>query len=140
MPLIPVRENGLWGYITETGDMAIEPKFHRAGVFGNGRAAVAMEDKLGFIDESGSVVIGCQYQTGFGGWTSTPFQDGLQAVCREETWGFIGVDGKEVIPLTFHRVYRLTDGMISVEVAGDSGKKWGVIDTSGKTVIPFDLR
>lgn len=139
MSLIPVRKNGLWGYITPTGEMAIEPRFERAGVFGKGRAAVAVDDKLGFIDESGSVVIECQYQTAFGGWVRKPFKDDIHAVCLAEKWGFIGLDGKEVIPFTFQQVSPLSDGLIVVEEIAETNSKWGAIDAAGREVIPIEF-
>lgn len=48
--LSAVKENGLWGYIDETGNMVVKPQFQYAHDFSDGFAAVQINGKWGFID------------------------------------------------------------------------------------------
>ena len=54
-------ERGKFGYIDETGRIAIKPQFDQAYPFTEGLAAVSIGSKLGFIDTAGKVVIPLQY-------------------------------------------------------------------------------
>lgn len=55
--LVPVEQNGAWGYITGRGTLAIPPRFERAYRFVNNRALVRRDGRYGFIDTSGAAVI-----------------------------------------------------------------------------------
>ncbi len=67
-------EHGKFGYIDETGRVAIKPQFEDANPFTEGLAAVSIGKKSGFIDTSGKVIIPLQYHATF------PFSDGVAAV------------------------------------------------------------
>ena len=74
-------ERGKFGYMDETGRIAIKPQFDRAYPFTEGLAAVAIGDKAGFIDAFGKVVVPLQYYTAY------PFSDGVAAVSTVEGTG-----------------------------------------------------
>src|SRR4051812_4874728 len=58
VPLVPTRNReGRWGYASPTGTLMIEPQFRMAERFSEGRAAVEIDDGVGFIDESGRFVV-----------------------------------------------------------------------------------
>lgn len=54
-------KNGLWGYISGDGKIAIEPQFVEAKSFSGGLGAVKKGDKWGFINHTGRMVIDCQF-------------------------------------------------------------------------------
>jgi len=64
-------KNG-WYYISRTGDFVIRPKIFDNGpdYFSNGLARYIEDDKYGFFDTSGRVVIEAQFEFAF------PFEDG----------------------------------------------------------------
>ena len=76
--LLPVRKNGLWGYIDLTGNLVITPRFIFANDFTDGLAAVlppGPNAKYGFVDRSGGFAILPRYdQVGLG------FSEGLADV------------------------------------------------------------
>lgn len=100
--LFPARDNGLWGYIDQTGKMVIEPEYIAAEPFGNGLAPVCVEEnhvrKWGYVDEKGNRVIEPQYEH------AKPFSEGLAAVCQDDLWGFIDFSGNWVIKPQYKEV------------------------------------
>ena len=94
--------------------------------FSEGLAPVKLNDKYGFIDETGREVIPCKYDTICG------FNDGLAQVCLNGKWGLVDKNGRKVIPLKYDNVCLFYEGFARVNLSG----KWGFIDTTGKEVIP----
>ena len=140
-----------WGYITPSGDYAIRPRFLEAGEFREGLAAVKLkvrpeakaggsedssnpqaeeqqqtddnagEEKWGFIDRSGKLVIEAQYEE------VRAFSEGL-AAARKDKWGFIDKSGKFVIEPQFDDVSSFSEGLAP---ASRSSLAWGFIDRTG---------
>jgi len=52
-------------------------------------------------------------------------------VDKENNWGYIDIEGKEVIKPTFDSVKAFHENMAAVKI----GKKWGYIDTAGNIII-----
>jgi hypothetical protein len=90
--LAAVRENGLFGFINEAGEMVIPLQFRSAfsSVFVDGLAAVAPQSAWGYIDRTGKLVIPPQFEK------ASDFREGLAAVQLEGKWGFIDRAGKLV--------------------------------------------
>lgn len=74
-------ERGKFGYMDETGRVAIKPQFDKAYPFTEGLAAVSIGDKAGFIDPSGKEVVPLQY------YATYPFSDGVAGVLLVEGSG-----------------------------------------------------
>ena len=59
--LYPFEENGLWGYMDESGDVIIQPQFRMARSFSEGLAFVTIGEhtieQRGYIDVTGEIVI-----------------------------------------------------------------------------------
>jgi hypothetical protein len=107
---------------------------------------VCFGGRWGFIDEQGNEAIPVKYD-----WVE-PFRDGLAAVGLDGKSGYIDMSGQEVIPLLYDGTKRFSDGMICVFSGCDSvktgyfkdehfetsyfGGKCGLIDTTGREVIP----
>jgi hypothetical protein len=108
--LAAVRENGLFGFINEAGEMAIPPRFRSAfsSVFVDGLAAVAPEAAWGYIDRSGKFVIPPQFER------ASDFREGLAAVQLEGSWGFIDRTGKLVAPPQYKAATAFRDGVAPV--------------------------
>lgn len=119
----------LWGFVDTNGNVVVQPQYVEVGDFSDG---LAMVSKRGpDIVENNELMGPITRQT--------------------YKYGFIDKAGKEVIPLIYDSVsytdvhsgdsflgfmtrrYGFSEGLVSVEKDG----KWGVIDTSGNTVIPF---
>jgi serine/threonine protein kinase len=90
-------------------------------------AAVKLNGKWGYIDNTGKEVIPCKYDDA--GW---PSQEGLIEVALNGKKGFIDNTGKEIISCKYDDSRRFSEGLASVKLNG----KWGYIDKTGKEVVP----
>ncbi len=131
--LIPFSHGGLWGYLAaETGAIAIQPRYEWARCFSEERAAVKLDQKLGFIDPGGALAIPNRYDGKFI-FQGHDFKDGLVPVSRGGRQGFCDPGGAEVIPCRYEQVHRFAEELAVV----CESKKWGAIDRSGATRVPL---
>ncbi len=110
----------------------------------NGKLRNHPQEKWGFIDTSGAVVITPQFDG------VAEFSEGLAAVafdtdqtnrsCMDcdlnQRWGFVDKLGKTVIQAKYHAASSFSEGLAAV--MNDEGK-WGYINTEGELVIPFSF-
>jgi hypothetical protein len=108
----------------------------------NGMLRIHPQEKWGFIDTSGAVVINAQFDA------VGEFSEGLAAVAfdtdktrhdcfdcsLDQHWGFIDTTGKTVVRPQYSAVSSFSEGLAAVR--NEQGK-WGYIDTKGTLVIPF---
>ncbi|MEM6261759.1 MAG: WG repeat-containing protein [Bacteroidota bacterium] len=57
-----IIEDGLWGYLDASGNIAIEPQFYSAGEFSQGLAAVRKKGTYGCLNKNGAFVIPPQFE------------------------------------------------------------------------------
>ena len=134
------------GYIDKDGQLIIPFEFDAivAGEggeslefndFSEGLAAVSKNDKYGFIDTKGKVVIEPKYE-----WASS-FSDGLAIVSTEGLYGAIDKQGKTVIPLEYESLGDFQDGSAAAARPAkdpeDYESKYGLINKKNEVVIPF---
>ncbi|MDO8586340.1 MAG: WG repeat-containing protein [Armatimonadota bacterium] len=112
--LIAVMKDGKWGFIDKTEAVVIAPQFTRADRFSGGLAPAQSGDKWGFIDKTGKWVVQPKYDD------AQPFSEGLAAV---------GTSTREMLRDDEGRVMKMATFVT-----------WGYIDTTGKEVIPLELR
>jgi hypothetical protein len=100
--------------------------YENVGDFNEGYAAVQLNNKWGFIDKSGKVVITCKYDN------KSYFHEGFALVEQNEKYGYIDITGKNITPFIYEfQSDAFCNGMCRVKRDG----KWGFIDKSGKEVI-----
>jgi hypothetical protein len=163
--LAAVQRDGKWGFINKKDEVVIPFEYDVVDNFSGGLAAVRKGDwgtgKWGFINTKGEVVIQFDYVYADG------FDGGLAAV-RKGDWetgkvGFINKSGETMIPFEFDETKKIgenidlsravavwefydEDGRIIIiqehndEIlsAVKKGDKWGLIDKSGKFIIPVE--
>ncbi|MDP4284494.1 MAG: WG repeat-containing protein [Bacteroidota bacterium] len=113
---------------------ALTPLYDRAYGEGfdstNDLAAVSLNDKYGFVDLKGKVVIPLIYQK------VTDFEKGLANAIINHKAGLINTSGKVVIPIKYDDQF-----LIEFDSKGYApaalNNKWGYLDVTGKTIIPF---
>ena len=93
--LHPAKKDEKWGYINQQGKIAISFDFDFCERFVEGLAAITQNGKIGFIDESGIIVIPCQYDELY---NSIGFSEGLVGVRQGKQWGYIDKYGQVAIP------------------------------------------
>jgi hypothetical protein len=136
-----VKSDGLYEYIDKTGRIAITQRFHDAGSFSQGLAAVSTSPgRWGYIGKGGTIAIAAQFSS------AKPFSEGLAAVTlpaetHQEGHGFINKEGRMVIPPEFEQASSFSEGLAAVAVkdknlATGETTRWGFVDTKGEWVLP----
>lgn len=132
-------EEGWFYYIDERGKvLPTSSRFRVAEPFSEGLALVqgeSYDDKIGFIDRSGQMVIAPQFDS-FTGAILGRFEDGLCHVQINGKVGFIDRTGRFVIEPRFdsdatYHTSNFYEGLAMVKF----GRKQGFIDRSGEFVI-----
>ena len=164
--LVYGAKNDKYGYYDKSGMLKIEERFDEAFSFSNGLAKVQLEDKQGYIDPYGTFMVppgysnisffsdtllvfeedgyfGLMLKSGTQVLTADqeevgPLKDGRALIVRQDQIGYIDAKAAVVIPLKFE-IYPnyLTKGTFKGNYAIAVSKgKYGVIDKSGKFIIP----
>ena len=105
---------------TKTGSKESVP-----GLFENNLLPVQLDDKWGYIDKSGELVIPYQWEK------AGTFRNGIAYVYDDGQYGYIDRNGTFKVPMG------LKDSDLTPIKAPDSGL-WGYADRDGKVVIPFE--
>lgn len=125
-----VSKDHLWGVLDRAGKELFAPKFKRILSYQNDHAAVMVDDKYGFADAKGNIVIKPEYDF------VTAF-DKIIAVKKGKVWSFIDSTGKPIKAPAVDGVVHsgrgvwLSDGLGPV-VKGD---KVGFLDASGQFAL-----
>jgi S-layer homology domain/WG containing repeat len=116
-----------------------DPNHDQQSGFSEGLRRVYKDDKYGFEERSGAIVIPIKFNY------VNDFREGLALVGMLDketfitTWSFIDKTGNLVIPaVPAASVQSFSDGLARIEVTGSgsfSGRKYGFIDRSGQIVI-----
>ena len=126
-----------YGYIDTKGKVVFtlsKSDYSWGGSFSEGLAAVYNEeDKLGFIDSRGVLIIPMVYEKEMGEMEASVFHDGLAPVMKDGKWGYIDKTGSEVIPFIFGEASDFSEGLAAVYKDG----KFGYIDKTGNEKIAF---
>ncbi|MBD1433917.1 WG repeat-containing protein [Sphingobacterium sp. DN00404] len=108
-------------------DVDWRKRYHAIEDFHEGRAVVFYNQKYGYVDLDGNVVIPLKY------WTADPFKDGLARVGINHKYGFLDKNGRTVIPLKYDMVQEFREGLTLVKL----NEKVGFLDEIGKEVVPL---
>ncbi len=128
-----VPENGKPQFIDLNGKIKfVVDLAENVDSFREGFAAVKIDEKWGFIDIHGNIIIKPKYDDIYS------FSEKLCAVgiIDQETntkkWGFINQEGELIINFQFSNISNFKDGLAAVSTDGET---WGYIDKYGKYEI-----
>lgn len=108
-------------------EFLVTPQFDQLTPFYEGFAMVANEQKWGYIDQRGLVIIDPQFVS------VEPFDQGRAAVRIKDQYGWINRQGKWIITPQFDAMIpEVSEGLFPIEING----KWGYADLTGKRIIP----
>ena len=125
------NRSGKFGLRNPEGKMVTEHIYDHLAEFSNGLALVALNDKCGFIDKTGTVIIPLTYD--YDWFCNGRFSDGLTAVSLNSKWGFIDAHNQTIIPFIYDLVGEFNGGIANVQL----GKKWGYVNVKNETEIDF---
>jgi len=89
------------------------------------------EDKVGYIDQTGKIVIAPEQKGGYGNFGGE-FHDGLLEIDLGRAV-YVDTTGKKVIDRGFYRGWDFSEGLAVAMRKGED--KWGFIDKTGQFVI-----
>ena len=98
-------------------------------IFSNGLAMISSDDKCGYINFNGDVIIQPKFETG------SDFSEGLAAVQIENKYGFIDTLGNIIIDPQFDYVKDFSEGLAPVSI----NYEWGYINKEGEFVIDIQF-
>jgi bifunctional DNA-binding transcriptional regulator/antitoxin component of YhaV-PrlF toxin-antitoxin module len=132
-----VRENQRIEYIDKNGKTVFitEDAIEMASPFKEGMAKIEINNKVGYINKKGKIVIPATYQSG------DFFSEGLALVSNEKNefesgnQFYINKEDKVVINKKFETAAQFREGLALIKMDG----KFGFINKEGKIVIPATL-
>jgi WG containing repeat len=136
------KQEDLNGVMNENGEV-LNTFIHDPAYFGfyNDLSRVRVEDKWGFINRHGEVMIETQFENAF------PFSEGLAAVKKYGKFGFINTNGDVVIDYQYDFVDSFKDGVAYVVSIKDGIVEEGFINQQNEKLtlihdssagIPFE--
>lgn len=93
--------------------------------------AVCKDNKWGFIDRSGNIVVDLEYK--YTGLAAYSVEDGMIKVEKDGKYGYVNGINNTIIECVYETASYFSDGLARVQ----KNDKWGYIDKSGKLVIPY---
>lgn len=126
-----VQKNGKWSLIDNTGKEVSSDKYEDIIIQTNGThlkngVMIAKKDGTYKIYRDGKA-------TGSYSDADIITDDNMIAVCKDGKWGFVNLDGEEVIAPKYNNAKSFSNGLAAVS----DGEKWGFIDPSGSIVIDY---
>lgn len=153
-------KNGQWGFLDETAQLRISNRYEAVGHFSEALCPVKLIGKWGVIDRAENLVVQPKYDG------ITPFYNALSIVKEKDLYGLMDRTGRMVLNLQYDKIERHSD-WISIEKDGKvgisdirgrlirspqfddvqplgeghflvkKGNRCGVIDSSGKDLVPL---
>ncbi len=121
--LIMAQIDGQWGFVDETGNLAIANRYQAAATFSEGLAAIKLIGKWGIIDKREEIIIQPTYDS------IGQFYGGLTRVERDQQFGLINKAGQLVLNLEYDDLQRFEDHILL-----QSGNLWGLADAKGNLI------
>jgi len=125
--LLDANSNIVAGYISETGcRVAVAAAYQDAYPFYEGVAAVLQNGKWGYVDSTGSLVIGARFDS------PAYFDNGRARVQVADKFGIVDKTGKEIISIVFSEIGGFDPNDIALVRLN---QKYGLIKSNGTYVI-----
>ena len=126
-----VQKNGKWFLIDTEGKAVSADKYEDIVLQENG---THLKDGIMIAKKDGSYKIYRDWEpTGSYSDADIITDDNMIAVCKDGKWGFVDIDGKEIIAPQYKAAKSFSNGLAAVS----DGEKWGFIDSAGNLVINY---
>ncbi len=112
----------------EVSEQPAITSFDKKEEFHEERAVVKKNNRYGYIDEKGKIVIPLIYDD------AIEFEEGLGGVMLGNKYGFVDRLGKVIIPIVYDKTgFWFHEGFVSMQLNG----KWGFVNKENKIIAPF---
>ncbi|MGL4596075.1 MAG: WG repeat-containing protein, partial [Bacteroidia bacterium] len=127
----PAKEKGLYGYIDESGDFIVAPKFSEAWSYINGSALVCEKNQWSLIDKNGKYILTNAFDS------VVPFSETCFIGSKNGLYGFYAHGtGKELLAPAYEQVFGFTEKLCVVQ----QGFNLGIVNQKGELVCPLVLQ
>jgi hypothetical protein len=137
--MIGVKTDKKWGFVNDKGELVIQPQFDGVHGFKDGIAAFDKKTEgslfggmRGYVNKAGKIIVDPVYESPF--MAESDFSDGLCLVKKNEKYGYIDINGKEVIALQYSWGTSFEDGVASVQRVEGSDTISCIIDKKGRII------
>ncbi|MFN5634349.1 MAG: WG repeat-containing protein [Flavobacteriia bacterium] len=128
--LLIFEENEFYGLMRKNCSVVIPAMYESIGELSFNRAVVVLNDKVGYIDATGKLVIELKYQYYPNCSKRGTFKSNTAIVMKDNKFGVINESGKTILG------FNQTDiGEIKTLIAFKKGDVWGYKDLTGKVLI-----
>jgi hypothetical protein len=122
-----------YGFIDRNGREVVPIKYESADfVMKNQLIRVMLNNKYGLIDREGKKIIPIKYDL-----VDYDIKSNLVLVQLNDKYGFVDLAGKEVVSPRYANADSFKNGFAIVADEFSTGTRLGVIDSTGKTIIPL---
>ncbi len=125
-----VKPNG--NGILDKNGVVVEPIYDKIVHFSNGLAAVSKNGKWGYIDTKGNIVLPFEYDK------ASSFSANYARVTKDNRTYIIDKNGNEICDKIETLMYD-TDKPLEGYVAGIKDEKYGLLDESGRFILPCEF-
>ncbi|HLF45363.1 MAG TPA: WG repeat-containing protein, partial [Chitinophagaceae bacterium] len=135
--LFGFESNDKFGYLDKTGKVIIQPEYsysHNLSFipeFVNGFTVIKKDGKKGLVDKTGKVVIPFEYETIVVKANSKNVVVVSKKTDNKTLFGLVSTQNKIIIPVNYDNV--IADSNL---VTVSKNSKWGLLDITGKELLP----
>lgn len=134
--LAAVKVGSKWGFIDTSFNMSIQPiaTEKQDFYFSNGMVPVKINNKVGYMDNKGKIVIAPKYEVGdhFG-------ENGYAPVHFNGKYGVINKKGETVMPFEYISAMPFENGYGAVAKLIDGDVLFAIVDYKGKILTDFEF-
>ena len=132
--LAVVQDKEGFGLINRKGEYVVKPNYNSISEFKENRAIFVLDDYMGVLDEKGNIITNKKYNF------ISDYNEGraLIGISSEEgnyKYGYIDLQGKEVIPPIYSEAISFNEGVALVKV---KDKEYNLIDINGKVINTYN--
>ena len=124
----------LYGYLNESGEVAIKEQYRYAYDFSNGKALVNLKnDDFQIINKKGEPL------ESYSNMKVSNYSEGKLAYLdrQKDKYGYIDEKGNKIIPAIYSEARGFKDNRAVVNTSEDIKNAYGVIDEKGQVIIPY---
>ncbi len=122
-----IRKNGLWGLMSTSGNLLINPQFDEKTDFSNQLARVRKEQKWGLLNNEGVIVVPPTYDS------VAILQNSYSRLQRNAKVGLADPKGNLTLPLIYNEIIELDANLLMV---ADSNNRWALFPKTGLPLTP----
>ncbi|PHR28233.1 MAG: hypothetical protein COA38_12350 [Fluviicola sp.] len=125
------EQNGFYGFTNRLGKSVIDPMYDEIGELHNGFAIASIDGEIVYLNGGGQVIVQNDFEEFPNFMSRGEFLNGEAIAMKEGVYGKINQKGREVIKFQYENL-----GMGAYIFPFKKKGQWGVMNASGKVIVP----